>query len=200
MINRYLFYGIAAGFFSALIVIFLSGYFILQPVINRFSSKLGKSIEENLGKPSFPLKTSNPTNALADYRWKCKTLDGKEYDVSQLKGKTAFLNFWATWCPPCVAEMPSLDKLSQKMKNEPVAFLCVSSEDAKTLKDFMEKKKFSLPIYMFDGELPSVFKTEGIPASFIVSPKGEIVFKHIGSANWNDPSSSEFLKRVIKGN
>ena len=86
------------------------------------------------------------------------------------------------------------------MKNDPVVFLCLTQEDPKTVKDFIEKKHFSLPIYTYQGKCPLVYETDGIPANFILSPQGKIVFKRVGSANWNDPACVDFLKKVIAAN
>jgi len=156
-------------------------------------------LEGWLDPPDFSAAVSAVSEPQADYKWKCKSLAGQKLDFAQLKGKTVFLNFWATWCGPCVAEMPGLDRLCQKMKDEPIAFLFVSREDHKTVKKFIDEKKFSMPVYLLNGEPPDAFSlNQGIPSTFVISAKGQVVFKSVGSVKWDDPKCVEFLKKVVK--
>jgi thiol-disulfide isomerase/thioredoxin len=83
----------------------------------------GQTLESRLEAPSFPSTT------LADYDWIVQSLDGQDFKMSDVKGKVVFLNFWATWCPPCVAEMPSIQRLHEKLKDEGIVFVCISNEE-----------------------------------------------------------------------
>lgn len=177
------------------------GFFVLfqmalkDPITG--TGALDSLLESELRPPSFPNLVSDPSYPTADLDWKVQTLEGQDFELAQLKGKTVFLNCWATWCGPCVAEMTGLDHLREKLRDEPVVFLCVTREDPKTVREFIEKKKFSLPVYCHAENLPSVFRTDGIPANFILSPSGQVVFQHVGSLRWDDPSCVDFLKRVM---
>jgi thiol-disulfide isomerase/thioredoxin len=109
-----------------------------------------------------------------------------------------FLNFWATWCPPCVGEMPSIQRLYDTLKDEEgVVFVCVSDEEPDTVRKFVEEKGYTFPVYTMEGERPEDFRGRGIPTTFILSQDGKISFRHIGSAKWDDQSSIDFIKNLL---
>ncbi|MCC2544842.1 TlpA family protein disulfide reductase [Hymenobacter sp. BT175] len=133
----------------------------------------------------------------ADYSLSLRTLDGKPTTLAALRGKVIFLNLWATWCPPCVAEMPGIQRLYEKNQGADVAFVMVSldKQPAKTSR-FITQRGFTMPVYMLGGALPASFDTESIPTTFIISPAGEIVARHEGMAQYDTPAMSELLQRL----
>jgi len=146
--------------------------------------------------PQFPEPSELSTIGTADYSWSYRALDGKEILFSESKGKVVFLNFWATWCGPCKAEMPNIQSLYDSLKNEDIVFLLVSNEDEETVRKFLDKKQYTFPVYLRDKEVPEVFKTRGIPATFILSREGSVVFKHVGAAKWDDESCLSFIRSL----
>lgn len=134
---------------------------------------------------------------LADMNFKVTDRDGKVIDVNTLKGKTVFINVWATWCAPCVAEMPSINKLKKKLAEYPDIHFLMLSEDKKmeTSVKWIDKKGFDLPIHKIVGRLPEMYETGYVPSTFVISPKGEIVVRHTGMANYN---TKRFRKLLIK--
>lgn len=110
----------------------------------------------------------------ADYSWKVSSLDGRELDLAGFRGKVIFLNVWATWCPPCVNEMPSIERLYEQVKDEGIVFICASAEDRETVRRFVSEHGYKLPIYTFAGEPPEVFRAEAVPTTFIIAPDGTI--------------------------
>jgi thiol-disulfide isomerase/thioredoxin len=152
-----------------------------------------KKISMQLDAP----KLSRVTTA-ADYKVVLERLDGKPFSLDELKGKTILLNFWATWCPPCRAEMPSIQRLYDQMKGE-VAFVLVSSEDKSQVVPFINERKYTFPVYILKGDTPAVYESRGIPITFIISPEGNIVIQDIGSARWDDPKVIQFLRSLNKG-
>lgn len=155
-----------------------------------------QKISSNLPLPDFPSSITGGT--LADYSWSATDLTGKTIQASEWKGKVVVLNMWATWCGPCVAEMPSLQNLYEKTKADGFVFVLVSNEDQETVSKFAEKKNYSLPIYTISENLPSVFSTDAIPKTFVISPTGKIVFEHLGGANWDDQKAINFLKSIAQ--
>lgn len=153
-----------------------------------------KKISSKLPPPSFP--ESINSNILADYNWSATDLKGKTIKADDWKNKVVVLNMWATWCGPCVAEMPSLQSLYEKTKDDGVVFVLISNEDQTTVSEFIQKRNFSLPIYTISENLPSVFTSDAIPATFIISPNGKVVFDHLGAANWDNEAVIKFLKTV----
>jgi len=185
--NKNFFIGLGAGLILMILIIVGGGYILIRS----FTSRSSEKIESILQPPPFPVQTR------MDYNWRVQGLDGKELDVAQTKGKVIFLNFWATWCPPCLAEMPSIQRLYEKMKSEEIHFMCVSDEERTKVSKFVKEKGFTFPVYTVIGEKPRVFQTRGIPATFIISQDGQIVFKHVGGAKWNHETSVDFIKGLM---
>jgi len=138
-----------------------------------------------------------PAEAGVSLDWTVKTLDGVEVNLKDhAGGKALFLNFWATWCGPCVAELPSIEKLYSQFGND-VVFVCVSNEQAATIKKFLEVRKFSCPFFVAAADPPKELNTTAIPATFIISPEGKILLKHMGGADWGHESVVAFLKEAL---
>ena len=193
LFNKYFFIGIATGVVLVILIIGGGGYFVYK-----VSSKARlQQIKTELLPPSFPERTKIAIYGQADYSWPLRTLEGRETTLSEFKDKVVFINLWATWCMPCVAEMPDIQSLYDSLKSEQVAFLVISNEPKETVKKFLNDKKFTFPVYLSKKELPSVFKTMGIPATFILSRDGSVVFKEVGSAKWDDVSSLNFLRGLM---
>jgi len=121
-------------------------------------------------------------------------VDGNNAPVSlaQFKGKVVLINNWASWCPPCIAEMPSIHNLKNQLKNENIVFLMVSYDDnpEKALR-FMQKKNFEFQVYFPRKKYP--FHTESIPATFVLDKNGVVVASHSGMANFDNP---ELIKKI----
>ena len=138
-----------------------------------------------------------PPAALA-YNWTIQSLDGQDFKMTEAKEKVVFLNFWATWCSPCVAEMASIQRLYKKLKDKGVVFAYISNEKPSTVNRFVRRKGFTFPIYTMRGSPPAVFDTQGVPVTFIISRDGKIALKHIGGAKWDDDKTVDFMKGLIK--
>ena len=126
-------------------------------------------------------------------------LEGNEFSLRNFENKVLFINYWATWCNPCLAEMPSMAELyNQYKENNNIVFLYLSKEDADTIIDYIPKDESlgQLPIYkvVTDDDL---FSTRGIPTTFIINRNGEIVIKDVGSAVWNDQSVVDYLDNLL---
>ena len=126
-------------------------------------------------------------------------LEGSQFSLRDFKGKTLFINYWATWCNPCLAEMPSMVELYNQFKdNQDIVFLFLSKEDRNTIIDYLPKDETlaQLPLYKIitDDEL---FSTRGIPTTFIVDSAGVVKVKDVGSAIWNDQSVVDFIYNIL---
>lgn len=130
------------------------------------------------------------------YQWQLTSLDGKNVGFSEFKGKTIFLNIWATWCPPCIAEMPDIQDLYNNFGNQ-AAFLLVTDEDPDKVKAFMQRRGFDMPVYIHRGMLPEIFATNSIPITFVISPKGTVVIRKTGAAKWNSNSMQSTMQALI---
>ncbi len=121
-----------------------------------------------------------------DYNLSIATMDGTNVDFSQFKGKTIFLNFWATWCGPCLDELPSIQRLYDKTKDNPdLVMLAVSWEKPENVISFLKKKTYTFPFYMLTKPAPKCYWGGGIPNTYIISPEGKFLKHHLGSAEWD---------------
>lgn len=128
-----------------------------------------------------------------NYDWSLKALNGDKINFSRYKNKVLFINIWATWCPPCVEEMPDIQQLCDAMKSVPIEFILASSENAEVIKAYLQKNQITLPVYIYAEYLPNVLRADYIPRTYIIDRYGKIVYKKIGQANWNTQDIKEFL-------
>ena len=134
----------------------------------------------------------------AVYNWTLEDLNEQQVPFSRFQGKAVFLNVWATWCGPCVREMPSIARLAARdtFKDKNIAFVCVSVDDATdTVRRFVRDKNWPMTV-LHASTRPPVFQTEGIPATFIISPAGRIVAAEVGSTDWDRPDVAAFLEKT----
>ena len=136
--------------------------------------------------------------SLDNYNWQLVRLeDEQEVNLSQSKGEVILVNLWATWCPPCIAEMPSLHKLYEDY-GEKVNFYFVSSEEPEKLKRFMDKKGYSFPVFLPLSMGPEKLQSNSLPTTYVISKKGEIVIEKTGAANWNSDDFRKNLDDLLK--
>ena len=132
-----------------------------------------------------------------DYQWVLGTADSEPVYLSDLSNQVIFLNFWATWCPPCVAEMPAIEKAYSKHRNQ-VVFLLVTNEKPDVVEAFMERHGYDLPVLYPGTEIPEVFRAGSIPTTFIISREGKIVAKKTGAANWDSKATDRLFEQLIR--
>lgn len=140
-----------------------------------------------------------PAGTIENYNFRYSTLDGQSRYISGLKGKVAFVNFWGTWCIPCVAEMPTIQKLYDNYKNDTTVTFIIASrqDDADKIRAFAAKHNYTLPFYMVnDTDIPASMKFNQYPATFIYTKSGEVAMKHINGADWSDTSVVNFINRL----
>lgn len=189
--NRNFFAGLAAGVGLTIALILAAGLLMMFQASQRMGD-----LDDRLGSlppPPFPQQES-----LTGIEWKLQGLEGEETSLSAFEGKVLFVNLWATWCGPCVVEMPSIQRLYEQFAQEDVAFLLVSDEAPDLVEKFAREQGWELPLYISDDEKPSAFESLGIPATFILDRKGRIVFRHVGSARWDDETSVRFLSDLLE--
>lgn len=133
-----------------------------------------------------------------NYNFQIKDLDGNRMDFNQFKNKVVFLNLWATWCGPCRAEMPTIQKLYNKMGNNPnVVFVMLSIDNDKDLPKvirYLKDKDYTFNGYMPSGYLTEQLNVPSIPTTFVISKEGKIIAKEIGTTNFNTNRFYNFLK------
>ncbi|MGI9543482.1 MAG: TlpA family protein disulfide reductase [Cyclobacteriaceae bacterium] len=120
-------------------------------------------------------------------------LDGKAIDLQDHQGKPIFLNFWATWCRPCVAEMPSIVRAQEQLDQSDYVFLLASDESVKKITRFKDLQDFPLKFVKLESGFMNLGITS-IPTTLIIDRKGEIVMDHVGALNWDSPDMIEKLR------
>ncbi|MDT8412530.1 MAG: TlpA disulfide reductase family protein [Vicingaceae bacterium] len=136
---------------------------------------------------------------IADYNLVVKNLDGTIVKLENYKDKVIFLNFWATWCLPCVAELPSINRLYNELKNEDIVFLLISNEKVEKVTSYKEKKKYDVPFHILDstGYIPKMYYSQSIPTTFLINKKGEIIRASTGAEDWDDEAFINELKKHL---
>ena len=124
---------------------------------------------------------------------------GAVVSTAALKGKVVFINFWATWCPPCIAEMPSLNDLYNQLRdNEQLVFLFINEDDnVGKANTFLQNKGYSIPLFTRAGSLPAEIYSGTLPTTVILNKEGNMVFKHEGLAKYNSAKFINQLKALL---
>lgn len=136
--------------------------------------------------------------ALSTYNWDLKGLNGEKINLADYKNKVVVINIWATWCPPCIAEMPSFQKLYNEFKgNNEVVFLFVANDDSVKVKKFLAKNGYNLPVYFSVSSAPAELSSGSLPTTYILNREGNIVVNKIGAADWSNPNIKEFINSLI---
>jgi thiol-disulfide isomerase/thioredoxin len=132
-----------------------------------------------------------------DYNFKIKDLNGTVIDFKTFKGKTIFLNVWATWCGPCRVEMPSIQKLYGKINSDEIVFIMLAVDDRKDFNkvaDFVKEKEYTFPVYVPHEFLPDQLMVRTIPTTFVVNSQGKIATQETGTANYDTEEFKTFLE------
>lgn len=135
-----------------------------------------------------------------NYNFKIKDLNGTLIDFKNFKGKTIFLNMWATWCGPCRFEMPSIQKLYDRVDKEKIAFVMLAIDERKhfdKVVTFVKEKEYTFPVYVPNDYLPEQLQVTTIPTTFVISPEGKIAANEVGAANYDTEEFKKFLEGLL---
>ena len=124
--------------------------------------------------PSGSQQPQDKINMMQDYDFTLEDLQGNKVTLSELKGKKVYLNFWATWCPPCKEEMPDIEKLYQETQDSNLIILAIDvGEDKKTVQDFIAKNNYNFTVLLdTKGEVSQLYQVTGIPTSYFIDTEG----------------------------
>ncbi|EEV19781.1 antioxidant, AhpC/TSA family [Treponema vincentii ATCC 35580] len=128
-------------------------------------------------------------------------LAGDSIKVGAFTGKISLLNFWATWCPPCRAEMPSIERLHKQMSGTKFQIIAVNSGERRSqVASFIEKNKYTFPIYLDESnELSSIFAARGLPSTYLVNKEGKVIAARIGAMEYDQAELIKVLKELADG-
>jgi thiol-disulfide isomerase/thioredoxin len=139
--------------------------------------------------------TDGPVLSERTYQMELATPDGKMVRLADFKDKVLFVNVWASWCPPCVAEMPTIETLYEEVSDkEDIKFLLISlDEKPQKAIDFMERKEFPMPYFFPSSGLPAVFRSSYIPSTYVISKEGKVIYTKEGIADYSSSAFESWL-------
>lgn len=147
----------------------------------------------NAGSPSSEASTQTAPSAPAI---KLTDLDGFPVDLQQFRGKTLFINFWATWCKPCLREMPSIQNAMQLLEKEAVVFLFASNEEVEEIKIFQQENIYDFRYLRIENA--EEIGLEALPTTYIINPEGKLVFSESGYRQWDSHENVDIIRNTIK--
>jgi thiol-disulfide isomerase/thioredoxin len=179
-------------------ILFISVILILLFVPSAKAFLLQGLMEIGLFKPDTAIKADNNATDLTGIQF--KDTKGNVVDLGGLKGKVVFVNFWATWCPPCIAEMPAVNKLYEQFKDhKDVVFLLVDADGTlEKSQQFMDKKNYDLPVYAVASHIPEVVFKGSLPTTVVFDKMGRMSYHGVGAANYADQKFVDFMNKLIK--
>jgi thiol-disulfide isomerase/thioredoxin len=121
--------------------------------------------------------------------------DGSPIDLTRYHGKAIFINFWATWCKPCLREMPSLQQLIQQLEGEDIVFLFASDEEGSVIEEF--KNRNSYPFTYVQVQNIEQLNIYAIPTTYIFNQEGHLVFSHTGARRWDHPAVIDTIRKIL---
>ena len=141
-----------------------------------------------------PALVENEKLPLADLSMSLINSRGERLEMEDLKGKVIFLNIWATWCPPCVAEMPGINKLYNDIDKDKVAFVLLSvDQDFQKAVDYNNKKGYDFEVYDTATGIPDMYLSQSIPTTYVINSRGELVLTHMGMGDYDTDDFRQFL-------
>nr|WP_299205263.1 TlpA disulfide reductase family protein [uncultured Brumimicrobium sp.] len=129
--------------------------------------------------------------------WVLFDLEGNQVNFSASHGKITIVNLWATWCPPCVAEMPSFQKLYDQYGDQ-LAFYFVSNEKPETLDRFLKAKNYSFPVYLPASNYPKEFDSNSLPTTYVLNQEGKIIMEEVGAHDWFSQSFQDRINEMLE--
>jgi peroxiredoxin len=160
------------------------------------NSGFPQKVKDAFGKAQLPLFQEK--RAAKDFT--LQSIDGKTITLSALKGNVVFLNFWATWCPPCRAEMPSMDGLYRRFKDSGLEMVAVDiMEEQPAVGAFIRKGNFAFPAAIdSDGKVSSAYGIQAVPATFVLDRDGAIILSAVGGRDWNTPEVAAAFETLLE--
>ncbi len=130
------------------------------------------------------IENVNDVEQISSYDWKLQDAKGNVINFEASKHRVTLVNLWATWCPPCIAEMPSMEALYGDYKDK-MDFVFVSNEDREVISKFLKREEYTFQVYSSISKAPETFNVQSIPRTFLIDRNGNVIIDKSGAANWN---------------
>jgi thiol-disulfide isomerase/thioredoxin len=170
---------------------------IVLLIIPKTRQQIQIGLQTVIAKLSPSIEKADDAELVSGYNWKLIGLEGNTYNFNKAKGKVILVNFWATWCPPCIAEMPSIQALYNGYSDK-IEFILVSNESQDVITSFLKKKNYNLKIYRPLTQPPTTFNAKSIPRTFLLDKDGKIIIDESGAANWNSEKVRATIDELLK--
>ena len=187
-------FGLAAGVTLIILLEIFTGITVPQVVKYYSGEQVHSYVQGSRGDiPDFSVEPV-PVNVFEEIgsEWLLTGPDQLEVDFESMKGKVLFLSRWATWCGPCIIEMPEVAKLRDSLPREKVAFVLYTEENEHIVREF--ENEYDLPIYNSIDRIPEYLNVASLPQTFIIDKKGVVRYVHSGMALWSDKNVVDFMK------
>lgn len=159
----------------------------IQVAINKLKVKIWSPSLEDL----------DDQKMVVPFQYQVQDLNGVSKNIAIGQGKVTFISYWATWCPPCIAELPGIQALYNDYGDK-VNFVLLTQENTQKVQRFISKKEYDLPIYIPKMQAPDILQEKSIPTNFVIDAQGVIVIKETGAADWNSKKVRELLDDLLK--
>lgn len=183
------------GIFAAvLLLLYFTG---LHTEVAAFAQRI--VLASGVANPKVEVTQEKKT--VARYDFTLDGMDGPTLNLEEQRGKVIFINFWATWCAPCIAEMPSIQNLYDKFEDNPdVVFAMINVENKRSkAKKFIDRKEYTFPIYYPNASrIPNVYSSDGIPTTYVIDKEGYVVYKKVGMASYDAEKFISFIENLAK--
>lgn len=133
---------------------------------------------------------------IANTNWQLQSDNGTTLNFESIQGEVTLINFWATWCPPCIAEMPSLQEIYNDYVDK-VKFIFVTNDDFEIVNNFKSKRNYTFEVYNSITEIPQELVAKSIPRTFIINKNNEIVIDESGAVDWNSDNVRSQLDQLL---
>ena len=167
-------------------------------MIRVFTARMVASAAVALAVAAAPARAQEPLPEGA-FGWAIRPMGGEEIRLERFRGELLFINLWASWCRPCVAELRSIERLWESLGDvEGVRFVMVSPEGERGVREFLRRNPYDLPFYTEAQRMPPAFGLRALPTTFIVDRQGRLVLVHRGAANWDTDRVRDLLTGLAR--
>jgi thiol-disulfide isomerase/thioredoxin len=166
----------------------------LTSILAFLCSLVGSARAEELDQA--PLQIFEPRRIVPDFS--LQDLDGKTVTLKEFRGKVVFVNFWATWCPPCRDEMPAMQKLYKENRDKGLVMLAINfMETPNTIRPFVNEYKLTFPILLDSGTVMVSYGVLGLPATYLIDRQGKAAARALGARDWTNQESSRIIRKLL---
>ena len=153
-------------------------------------------LEAKLGSLGFQI----PREDLQAMDFTLQDLTGRQNSLSAFEGRVVLLNFWATWCGPCRAEVPSMEQLYRELKDQGFSIVAINSQEpAEQVASFVQEMGMSFPVLLDSlGKVGATYGVRAIPTTYIIDPEGAILARMVGTRDWFDPQIVSLVKELTR--